>query len=461
MQRETKLRFKTPPRVSGWTTHGKLVENKYIWHVTQGERKAVLKASLKVQQNRVDGVHQPNRFVDEIAIIRKLTDAGALGILPVLDYDKNEYPWWYVTPLAVPLAQHLEHKDFREVVASVTQLAEFLDDLHRVHGVFHRDIKPDNLFWYNNDPVFGDFEIATHAEKSYETGFMNKVGAFAYMAPEAGVAGSVTNWGPADVYSLAKTMWSLAAPRNQVSELQFPPLGHHQSLYPGYGLQYLTDSRAASLNGLMESASDLNPSMRPTLAEFAAELRSWLAQNQSLNDATAVPPGSRGFAYLVRAVSEWDRSASEFIVALIQEAHRTLGVVFVDVGTMENRPHEILDPYTGQSRSSAVMTLESDNDDEDFSDHTAVVMYPHSRKLRIVIGAQISRMDEDTPIFTELHSCNDDGSWHVIRSDSDIAASTRWPSIHSVINSYLSDYQAECIRRGVPEQTQWTAFRVL
>ncbi|MEU3472668.1 hypothetical protein [Rhodococcus sp. NPDC006774] len=461
MNRGKDLGFRQPPRIPGWRTGKQLTKNKYIWNVTRPGTKGVLKASRDVVKYRDEPGFRPRRFIDEVAIIKRLTDANAQGILPLIESEDHELPWWYITPLAETLPDHLKEKTFWRVVDSVRQLAESLIQLHEKHHTFHRDIKPDNLFILNGQPVFGDFEIAQFEDQTFETSAMDKVGPASYLAPEARASGMVTDWAAADVYSLAKTLWSLAAPRHSDGSLQYPPLGHHQSMYPGYGLQYLTDRRAASLNGLMESASDLVPASRPTLGQFAAELKTWLADNEQLPDPTPVPLGPIGFAYLQRAITEWDKSVSELIVGAVQEAHRVLGTVFVDVATLEDRPYELQDPYTGDSRTKAVMSISPRYEDEDLSDHIAIVFYPDQRDMRIILGAQASRMDSTTEIFGELQVLDTERKWQLIDQDKELAESTRWPSTRTTINGILSTYAARCTELGLRAGSNWTAFRVL
>lgn len=114
--------------------------------------------------------------------------------------------------------------DWREVTAWGTALCGALESAHRV-GITHRDIKPENVLFDAVDaPVLVDFGIA-----GVPGAFRTATGAvtltLAHAAPEvvAGGRGGV----PADVYSLASTLYAALAGR-----AAFAADGPEESLVP-------------------------------------------------------------------------------------------------------------------------------------------------------------------------------------------------------------------------------------
>jgi serine/threonine protein kinase len=110
--------------------------------------------------------------------------------------------------------------DLPAIVAAVASIADTLATLRREHGLTHRDIKPQNLYRHDGTFVVGDFGLVAVPDAEALTAPGKLVGpanfvAWEMMAKEPGV-----NPAPADVYSLAKTLWVLAAGAN------WPPPGH-------------------------------------------------------------------------------------------------------------------------------------------------------------------------------------------------------------------------------------------
>jgi serine/threonine protein kinase len=86
-------------------------------------------------------------------------------------------------------------------------------------GIGHRDLKPENLFRHEGRWVIGDFGLATYPGKEPITVGERRLGPLYFIAPEMLREPDVADAGPADVYSLAKTLWALA------SGQRYPPEG--------------------------------------------------------------------------------------------------------------------------------------------------------------------------------------------------------------------------------------------
>lgn len=226
--------------------------------------------------------------------------SGEAGIIPVIDYDRNDDPCWFVMPEAEMLADHLGAKpEFRSVVSAMHQVAETLARLAE-REVAHRDIKPDNLFWYEQGAVVGDFGIAAWPDREPLTSTGEKVGAASFLAPEMVKRSKSVSDHRADVWSLAKTMFVLALPGRG----RHPPGGTHIAAAPQFSLWSIGGESAESIGYLLEAATEFHPRDRPSMREFADELGYWLKKHAS--DTRQEPPRSSavtsGWTYAIPAI---------------------------------------------------------------------------------------------------------------------------------------------------------------
>jgi len=214
------------------------------------------------------------RFCDEIKLLRNLGDRK--GILPLLacnlpTEDKNppDVPW-----LAMPKARSLgngflDETPLEEIVVALSGVATVLAELAK-EGIYHRDIKPQNLFIYNNEVVIGDFGLATYPSKEALTLEGQKIGALHYIAPEMLEYQRGVDESRADVYSLAKTLWVF------VTGQKFPPPGEQRATEPKTrASSYVLHTKSYLLDKLIESATHFDPSKRISMAGFSEELRAW------------------------------------------------------------------------------------------------------------------------------------------------------------------------------------------
>jgi serine/threonine-protein kinase len=73
--------------------------------------------------------------------------------------------------------------------------------------IAHRDIKPGNLVMFDNLCHVVDFGLVHYPEKTALTGYKEHIGPLWTMAPEVRRNGRNADPFPADVFSLAKTLW--------------------------------------------------------------------------------------------------------------------------------------------------------------------------------------------------------------------------------------------------------------
>lgn len=229
------------------------------------------------------------RFIDEVNAIKANSDVD--GILPILDSYlpenlENEIPW-YVMPVAQPLEKYLDGKHFEDVVTAIENVAKTLHELHQ-RGISHRDIKPENLLVRNGKVYLADFGLVDYPDKINVTSSGDAVGAKWTMAPEMRREGNKSDGKPADVYSLAKTLWILITKNKKGFDGQYHANGINGLRNFSYAVRENTswsgDKKTSvyesPIDDLMQEATSDNPSSRPTIKSFIDRLKLWIVLNK-------------------------------------------------------------------------------------------------------------------------------------------------------------------------------------
>lgn len=300
------------------TTHSR------VWEAAGPDGKRVVVKELKT--HRLDA--EPyRRFRDEV---RFHTTGPHPGVLPVLDAHvpsnpTAEDPAWLAMPVAETVRAALgASPTLGQVVETVHAYAESLARLAQAE-VHHRDLKPDNLFRHEGHWVVGDFGLVTWPGKQAVTEPGQKLGPAHFVAPEMVEDPVSADPGPADVWSLAKVLWVLASGQN------YPPPGQLRTGDRATLLRnYTSHPRAAGLEGILEQATRLAPSERPTMGTFAAELETWLTPAEpwrapaSINELVEqVRAISAPFVAAEEQQAEWQREAAVMSDRL-RTAHKVL-----------------------------------------------------------------------------------------------------------------------------------------
>jgi hypothetical protein len=127
------------------------------------------------------------------------------------------------------------------------------------------------LFILNENPLIGDFGLVDFPGKDAITTKIEILGPLFYVAPEMMQNAENIPAGPADVYSLAKTLWVLA------SGNRYPLQGEQRIDNSPLRLStYCRHEYAHILDMLMERSTSFEPELRPTIKEFSKELSEWL-----------------------------------------------------------------------------------------------------------------------------------------------------------------------------------------
>ncbi|WP_246570332.1 protein kinase domain-containing protein [Streptomyces tauricus] len=169
---------------------------------TPGGRPAAVKVINAHLQYDPAALQRFRREVETLGTIRNAFTAA------LIDAEVDSPPFWMATeyvpgptladavaatgPFPVDLA--------RAVLAA---LAEGLADVH-VHGVLHRDIKPQNVILSATGPQLIDFGIARSDEMSNITQVGTAIGTPGFIAPESLTRGEAGP--PSDVFALAVTL---------------------------------------------------------------------------------------------------------------------------------------------------------------------------------------------------------------------------------------------------------------
>lgn len=241
-----------------------------VWKASSSRRNAAIKVLRKNKGRMLE------RFRAEIDVLRALGNSP--GILPMIDYNlpKTIAPderIWLVLPVATLVREITEIGSPRDTIFGVCQIADTMTLLH-ARRIFHRDLKPDNLYRWRGQWVVSDFGIASFPGKANLTTGSTKLGPLHYIAPEMIAKPTTAEGAPADVYSLAKILWVLL-----VGE-RFPPPGEQRvDIEPLLLEKWVKFPRINKLNDVIEECTYYSPGDRLRMARFAEKLRSWLADD--------------------------------------------------------------------------------------------------------------------------------------------------------------------------------------
>ncbi|WP_078507322.1 MULTISPECIES: protein kinase domain-containing protein [Streptomyces] len=391
--------------VTGWRDLGPLnadpkSNKKFVRRVqrrTTGEE-AVLKHRSAAPE-RARGA----RFHDEATMMHRLTRESVTGVLPVLDIDAGSQPAWYVMPRARLLQSvFTETTTLQEIVGHIHALTKTLTEL-AARKYYHRDIKPDNLFWHDGRPVLADFGIAYFGKASV-TVEGEKLGPLWFMAPEMRSVTQQEQGSMADVYSLAQTLSAFIHP---LGELPLPGTfragATDYDLHKGWkgDVGFVLDGLAH----VLEAATRNNPSERLSIDGLEEELRLWLA-------SATTWPLTRNTGFRRGWGPEDDAIRDE--AAVRAAIRRTMDILINDFDFhSEYEEHASQDAHAPNSLGTYGW---APNSDYGFNPDGTVkfsIPYPDGDR-RILLGAVMH--GREVSFIAEIHKKADDYSWNLEHS---------------------------------------------
>lgn len=161
---------------------------------------------------------------------------------------------------------------------------DLCDALIWIHnnGIIHQDIKPENIFWFNDHYCLGDLGIARkeNSPQFFQEGTRN------YWSPEQENGNAVDH--RCDIYSLGLVLYELA---------DIIPMSDHyeQRLHTEKTLPYLKASVPEGLKRILQNACEYEPTLR---YQTAVEMKEDLCR--LMEDTSYIPKATRDTNYFSR-----------------------------------------------------------------------------------------------------------------------------------------------------------------
>lgn len=224
--------------------------------------------ALKLLTNAAQDDDAFARFCREVSTLRLL---GVYpGIVPLVDADVNATLPWLAMPLAVPVTKDTRTYGLGQIVEGMARVSATLAELFEQYQISHRDLHPGNIFVLDLDWCIGDFGLVRNPTEPGITGSSDTWPRVGFMAPELidhpSIAGP-----PADVYSIAKCLWSLAARKRPASK----SLEASDEEMAGQPSHLKAEPRWRYLMLLLEASTHQDPLERPSLDRLRDELELW------------------------------------------------------------------------------------------------------------------------------------------------------------------------------------------
>ncbi|MCX4451598.1 protein kinase [Streptomyces sp. NBC_01789] len=387
--------------VPGWRDLGPLSEDpksnkqfvRRVEHQATGEE-AVLK-----HRSAAPTSARGTRFHDEAVMMRRFTDEGIAGVLPVLDIDAGDEPAWYVMPKARLLQSvFVDTTTLQDIVGHSHALAKTLCELAG-REFYHRDIKPDNLFWYDGRPVLADFGIAYFGGASV-TVEGEKLGPLWFMAPEMRSVTKREAGGQADVYSLAQTLSAFIHP---LGKLPLPGTFRAGAMDYDLNVGWKGDHDALdALEHVLEAATRNDPYERLRIDGLEEELRLWLH--------SAKTPLVKNTGYRTGWGPEDDHVRDETEVRRVMR--RTMYRITRPLDDVDPMEHDIGDEE--RPRWLATYGWPHNSDDGFEPDGVLTFSAPYADGARrVVLGAVY--YGREVSFIAEIHRA-EAGEWHLEHS---------------------------------------------
>jgi serine/threonine-protein kinase len=351
--------------------------------------------ALKVLRPELAAALGPARFLREIRVTARLQHPH---ILTVLDSGETAERLWFTMPfvegesLRGRLARERQ-LPIREALRITLDAAEALEYAH-LHGVIHRDVKPENLLLTaDRSTLVADFGLARsytgEGEGLTEAGLA--LGTPVYMSPEQATGAELDE--RSDVYSLGCVLYEMVAGEPPFSAYSPAAMLARKLAEPAPSLRVVRDSLPKALEDVIMQALARVPADRfSTMREFAQALET--AAGETFRDK--------------RPVGERRKTRKPLVAGLVIAATLIVGITLWswtsrDAGLVANRVAVgVFANRTGDSSLDALGSMAADWLTDGILRSGIAEVVPTTATLFVLWSSRSKRDSASPPDFRRL-----------------------------------------------------------